>query len=373
MRIGIDAHMVGHGETGNETYVVGLIAGLGQVDSRNEYRVVVEDLTAAAGMCLKPNFVPVVIRPRSAFVRVPISMPWLAGRERIDLLHVTYVAPPLIRCPVVVTVHDVSYRLFPEAFSPRDRAMLSIMVPVSMRNARQVITVSESSKRDILRFYRLPEDKIRVTYEAAGPQFTLARGNPRHESAVSEYSHDRRYILAVGNLQPRKNLKRLIEAYHRLVLAGAIECDLLLVGKPQWKAADLYQTIRMLGLEERVRFTGFVPDELLPALYRNADVFVYASLYEGFGLPILEAMACGTPVITSNVSAMPEVAGDAALLVDPRSVDQLAQAILAVVSRPDVAQSLRQRGLARAAQFTWSKTAEETLQVYQKALEDAKK
>lgn len=373
MRIGIDAHMVGHGETGNETYIVGLVAGLGQVDQSNEYRIVLEDRSVAASLSLRSNFIPVTIRPRNAFVRVPVSMPWQAARERLDLLHVTYVAPPLLRCPVVVTVHDVSYKMFPEAFSPRDRAMLSLMVPISMRKARRVITVSESSKRDIIKFYGVSEEKLRVTHAAPGPLFGPGAGDGQSHAVVDRYAQGRRYILAVGNLQPRKNLKRLIEAYALLVGTGAIEHDLLLVGKPQWRATDLLETVRRLGVESRVRFTGYVPDDVLPALYRGADLFVYASLYEGFGLPILEAMACGTPVVTSNTSSMPEVAADAAQLVDPYSVEQIAGAIVSVVSDQELARSLRQRGLARAAQFSWVKTARETLDVYQEALEDGRK
>jgi len=187
------------------------------------------------------------------------------------------------------------------------------------------------------------------------------------EPILREYSVETPYILYVGALESRKNLPRLLEAY-TLLRQWSTGWRLVIVGARKWKSSPIFETVQRLQLESHVTFTGYVADEHLPALYAGADLFAFPSLYEGFGLPVLEAMACGTPVVTSNSSSLPEVAGDAALLVDPYNVDEIAAAMRRILEDTNLAQELRMHGLARAAQFTWERTARETIEVYEKVL-----
>lgn len=367
-RIAIDAHMIGTGETGNETYIRGLIGGLNRVDGCNRYLLYTTDPTLLPANLTGDRFRPRRISPAGNVPRIAYAMPRAARHDRLDLLHVTYTLPPAITCRSIVSVHDISYRFFPEAFSPRDRLLLSIAVPLSMRRASRVITLSANARQDILREYRIPDWKVVAIPLAAEHHFQPVRDQTVLKGIRERYRLPERFILAVGNLQPRKNLLRLIEAFGALRQAGYREHRLILVGQSRWKESDLLTAIQGLGLENEIITTGYVPDEHLAAIYSAADVFVYPSLYEGFGLPPLEAMACGTPVITSATSAIPEVVGDAALLVEPTDVRALAVALERVLSNPDERQRLGKAGMARAAQFSWNETARRTLDVYHDVL-----
>jgi glycosyltransferase involved in cell wall biosynthesis len=291
-----------------------------------------------------------------------------------------------------VTIHDISFEHYPQFFSPRDRLILQTLVPLSARRARRIITVSQHAKQEIMARYQIPGGKIAVTYEAAGERFVPIADPAALRAVRATYSiPDGPFVLALGNLQPRKNIRRLVEAF-----AGAVEGEgwrvaggelrqgstdysnsppstlhpsLVIAGKAKWRESEIFQAVQEAGLAHAVVFPGYVDDDDLPALYSAAAVFVYPSLYEGFGLPPLEAMACGTPVICSKAASLPEVTGDAALSVDPADVDSLAQALCDVLATPGLRADLRQRGLRRAAQFSWSRCATETLAVYREALQ----
>ncbi len=366
-RIGIDAHMAGSRETGNETYVLNLLRTLPKVDAERRFEY--EATVLAAGMTLRSlvqetNTRIVRVRPALSLVRIPASMPLVAMRDRLSLLHMTYVVPPLCPCPTVVTVHDIAFRLHPDYFPPRLRLMLSMLVPFSMRRADRVITVSNSARQDILDHYDIPADRVVVTHEAAAPQYRVLADSELLEGVKARYQIHKDFLLAVGNLQPRKNLHRLVQAYGQLPDSVRGRYLLVIAGQALWQHSAVFEVVSERGLQSDVLFTGYVPDEDLVALYNAASLFLYPSLYEGFGLPVLEAMACGTPVVTSSVSSLPEVAGDAALLVDPQDVSQLASAIEAILSNPDLARRLSERGLRRASLFSWERTALETLEVY---------
>jgi glycosyltransferase involved in cell wall biosynthesis len=262
---------------------------------------------------------------------------------------------------MAVTVHDVSFRRDPAWFSRRDRLVLNTGVRTTLRRAAAVITISSFSRSEISRFYRIPQSSIHVTHLAPADAFR-DRGRPAPDQA-GKFAGLKPYVLAVGNLQPRKNLARLAEAFAGVCRRGAPH-RLVISGKTEWKESDVYSAIRAAGIEDRVLLPGYVPDADLPALYRDADVFVFPSLYEGFGLPVLEAMACGTPVVCSNAASLPEVAGDAAVMADPCDTGAMENAIMRVVSDPDLRASLRAKGLARVAEFSWRRTAEETLAIY---------
>jgi glycosyltransferase involved in cell wall biosynthesis len=358
--------MVGERETGNETYTVNLLRGLAQQHGGDRYLCLSPYPSRLRALDLPPNFEPVRVWPAQSLIRVPVATPIAARRRKADLLHMTtYVAPLWSPCPMVVTIHDLSFLEYPDAFSWRVRTMLRRLVPGSVARAIRVIAVSEWTKQDLIRRYGLPPEKIAVTHEAPPPGFRRlpdARRMPL-PAGVKEP-----FVLAVGNLEPRKNLARLIQAFGLAVREHGFNGQLVLVGKAQMRAGDARLAALKAGVESRVVFTGFVSHDDLTLLYNRASLFVYPSLYEGFGLPPLEAMACGCPVVASNVTALPEVLGNAALLINPLSVAELAEALTAVLERPELAASLREKGRQRAAGYSWEATAARTREVYAQVL-----
>lgn len=369
IKVGIDAHMAGSRETGNETYIVSLVRGLSALAARDESYMVytlgrppeLEGLPAG-------RFATAELVPRQDFIRLPLVLPIRAWRDRLAVLHVTYHMPPLCPCPVVVTIHDISFRFFPSAFSRRDLVILSTLVPFSARKAAKIITVSHRSKSDLMKQYAVPGDKIVVTHYAAGEEFRPVRDETTLGATCARYNIRRPYILAVGNLQPRKNLRTLIEAHARLRLDGVVPHQLVLVGHRRWRHQEILHTAAEQASD--VVFTGYIPKTDLVALYSAAHLFVYPSLYEGFGLPVLEAMACGAPVVASTGGALPEVAGDAAILVNPCHTDNLADAVAAVLSDDSLRRDLIRRGFERSRQFNWAETARQTLEVYREVAEE---
>lgn len=367
--IGIDAHMVGAHETGNETYVVQLSLALARLvgHTYNLYTpnpgALPNELRRHRSIAVRP------FRDVPSFVRIPFVYPRLAKRDRLGLLHMTYMAPPVLPCPLVLSVHDVSYKLFPRYFSPRVRLLLALLVGSSIHRARRVIAISENTRRDIIRFYGVDPERVIVTPLAASPDF-----RPQSAEEImrvrSAYDLPGDYILAVGNKQPRKNLRRLIRAFAALAPRYP-DLTLAIAGQSGWQGSQVEAEVVRCGLVRRVWFTGYVPDADLPALYGGATVFCYPSLYEGFGLPPLEAMGCGVATVTSNTSSLPEVVGDAALTVDPTSGRELAVALDTLLGDPLKRAEYAKRGLERAAQFSWDRTARLTLDAYEAVLHDA--
>ncbi|MGQ9804369.1 MAG: glycosyltransferase family 4 protein [Anaerolineae bacterium] len=283
----------------------------------------------------------------------------------VELFHATeHLLPRLSAIRTVFTLHDLIFLFHPETHKPLNRWFLTLMMPRFLRAADAVIAVSECTKRDAVRYYGIPEEKITVIYEGVNPRFRPA--NPETVAAVRrKYGLPEHFILYVGTIEPRKNLTTLLEAFHHLAALRSGDLRLVIVGKRGWLYEGFFRRLRELGLEERVHFTGYVPDEDLPALYSAADLFVFPSLYEGFGLPVLEAMACGTPAVCSNTSSLPEVAGNAALLVSPTDVRGLAEAMARALTDDALRATLRAKGLERAGEFSWARAARETLRVYQ--------
>jgi len=367
MRVLVDAHMLGSRETGNETYIRNLLRALA---TRDDVDVIAAVPKGQVDVAERLGVVAAPLRRDSDIWRLTCGLNALARRHAVDLMHVTYVGPLRPVCRMVVTVHDVSFRRFPSYFTPRARLLFATWLPWTLRRAAGVITVSEHARQEILRFYPYLGDCVGVTQEAADPQYHRL-GKAEVAEALGRLGVAQPYLLAVGNLQPRKNLVRLIQAFVRAEVAA--HTRLVIVGQAQWQASDVMAAIDAAGLGDSVKLTGYVSDDDLVALYSGAALFCYPSLYEGFGLPVLEAMACGAPVVASETTSIPEVAGDAALLVDPHQVADLARALRAVLDDEGLAASLRQRGLARAAAMTWERTAEQTAACYRKALGDSQK
>ncbi len=371
MRVAFDAHVVGERESGNETYAVNLLQALvNDPAGDNTYQVLTpypDRLRAAVE--LPPSATVVAVRPANSLLRIPFGIPSAVRRHRSDVLHVSYIAPLVVGCPTVVTVHDLSYLAYPQSLSPRARFILTALVPLSVRRAARVIAVSAFTRQDLVTRYGIPDEKISVIHEAAGPAFRVLddAGSRRLPPAVTEP-----FVLGVGNLEPRKNLARLIEAFAALAREPGVTAKLVLVGRARRQAASLAGLVELHGLRDRVIFTGFVEEEDLVLLYNRAALFIYPSLYEGFGLPPLEAMACGCPVIASNVTAMPEVLGDAALLVNPTSAHAMTEAMRALLRGDAQSDELRARGLRQVARYSWAHAAEQTRAVYEDAVAHAR-
>ncbi len=358
--------MIGERETGNESYTLNLLRGLAALNDENHYQVLTSHPDALrAVIALPPRFDVVPVRPAASVLRIPLGMPIAIRASKSELLHVSYIAPPVPLCPTVVTVHDLSYLAHPEWLSPRVRLQLRWLVPPSLRRASRVIAISEFTKRDLMQRYGTPEDKIVVVPEAPAAGFTPlpdAAAQPL-PAGISEP-----FVLAVGNLEPRKNLTTLIEAFGELVRHRGFAGTLVIAGKNKYQGEAAPAAVARLGLQSRVIFTGFIDDPMLRFLYNRAALFVYPSRYEGFGLPPLEAMACGCPVVASQATAIPETVGDAAVLVDATSVTELADAMARVLNDPALARRLSVEGRAHAGRYSWERTAELTRHVYEQAI-----
>jgi glycosyltransferase involved in cell wall biosynthesis len=281
------------------------------------------------------------------------------------LFHATeHLLLPLRDVPTVLTVHDLIFRHLPEQHKPLNRWYLNLTMPLYCRRATHIIAVSEQTRRDVVSAYGVPAGKISVIYEAADPRF---RSQPPEIVAAARARHGlpERYLLFVGTIEPRKNLARLLAAFERLQAENLTDA-LVIVGKRGWLTGDFDAALERSPAKQAVLFPGFVPDADLPAVYAGAQVLAMPSLYEGFGLPVLEAMACATPVACSNSSSLPEIAGDAALLFDPTEVDGIRDALRRILRDADVRAQLRDAGLRRAGQFSWDRAAQETLALYQR-------
>jgi glycosyltransferase involved in cell wall biosynthesis len=366
LRIGIDARTVLSPKTGDRTYTLNLIRALSRVDAENEYFLLLDREAPKGLLPNAPNFHPVVIPTFWERWWTLAQLPLFARRAALDVVHVQYLIPPVCPARVVTAIHDVSFAVMPETFPRKDRWLLNLFISFSARRAAKVITLSESSKRDLIERFRVPPDKITITPCGADETMRRVEDSQVIADVLRRYKIAPPFILSVGLLQPRKNLPRVVEAFallrqrhseltHRLVIAGRIG----------WGIEPLTQRIRQLQLENAVHFAGYIADEDLPALYSAADLFVYPSLYEGFGIPPLEAMACGTPVVTANVSSLPEVVGDAALTVNPLEVEEISTAMERVLTDATLRQTLSKRGLERAKEFTWERMARLTVEVYQ--------
>jgi glycosyltransferase involved in cell wall biosynthesis len=367
MRVGIDARVLGNGTGGDETYVRNVVRALAAVDPDGDYTLFVSPSVPTRPFPGAQHMRHVVVQPNTSRIPNPFAMPLALACARINVAHAMYMAPWPYPVPVVVSVHDIAYERYPQFFTPATVAAFRKLVPLTIRRAAAVLTLSAFCKTDIVRRYCVPPDKVVVAPCAADPVFRPLHDEARLQQVRERYSSGERFILCVGNLQPRKNLRTLIDAYVRLRRADATRHKLLLVGKKAWLYGDTFAAARASGYARDLIFTGYVPDADLAALYNAAELFVYPSIFEGFGLPPLEAMACGTPVVTSNTSALPETVAEAALTVDPLDVEALAAGIAAVLNDGSLRTRLSAQGMQRAAAFSWNASARAILGVYRGA------
>ena len=373
MLAGIDAsRAAATRRTGTENYALHLIRELLAVGSDHRFRLYFRQAPPPqlARMRAEMRVLPV---PR---LWTHVGLSWEMLRRPPDLLFVPSHVVPLVhpRC-CVVTVHDLGYHHYPETHTAWQNLYLRWSTRHNARSARRILADSEATRRDLVAFYGTPPAKISVVYPGRDESLAPVRDPALLAAARARYDLAGDYLLYVGTLQPRKNLVRLIQAYAacRALLAGSgvPVPHLVLAGQKGWLYDDIVGEVDRLGLQRQVRLTGYVPDEDLAPLLSGALAFVFPSLYEGFGLPVLEAMACETPVICSNAASLPEVAGEAALLVDPLDTEALAQAMARVVTDEDLRRALAARGLSQVQRFSWRRCAAETLAVLEEAAAEA--
>ena len=364
MRIGIDARKL-H-DFGIGTYIRNLLRQLARLDQQTEFVILSRPEDVFTLATLGDNFRAVPETSGNYSIAEQVRIPLALRRERVTLFHAPhYVLPPLVGCQSVVTIHDCIHLMFPQ-YLPNKMALAYARTSIGLaaRRATRVMTVSESSKRDILRFVDTQPEKIDVIYNAYDERFAI---EPREEDVArvrERYQLHDPFVLYAGNVKPHKNLERLIDAFHLVRKQGLDNLKLVLIGDEISKYTALRRAVHQYQLRTHVRFLGYLPEETLAVMYRLAGVFVFPSLYEGFGLPPLEAMASGTPVVTSNVSSLPEVAGDAAVLVDPYEPRAIADGITRVLTDETLRGDLRRKGLARAGQFSWEQSMQRVHDIY---------
>ena len=364
MRVGISCEFMGIKRNGTATYSRNLLRGLAQLGGEHEFYPY---LSARAALPLVPEAAHMrhrMVYPYNAAVRLGLTLPLELLRRRVDLLHAQGWGPFWSPCPMVLTVHDIGWERFPEIYPKALALRLSYLVRASARRATRIIASSQYTADDLKRLYQVPGEKIHVIYPATDPGIARVADTAAIERVRSHYGIPKRYILYVGSIEPKKNVHRLIEAYAALRRARQIEQPLVIAGKPLWLSQSILDLPAQLGLEQHVIFTGPVRQEDLAALYSGADIFAFLGMYEGFGYPPLEAMACGTPVLAANRTSLPEVLGDAALLVDPDRQDDVADGLARLLSDTELRQRLRTRGLRRAEQFQLVPHARQVLAVY---------
>jgi glycosyltransferase involved in cell wall biosynthesis len=362
MKIAIDVHSLGTRAAGNETYFQQLLAGLAGDQSDHEYALLYVHRAALEPFALDARFRLVEI-PTNPLRRNVVAIPRALRAIRPDVFHCQYVVPPFVHVPTVVSIHDLAYEHFPEYFRPFERWRMKRQVRAAAQRAAHVVTLSEYSAGDMAEKYGISREKITVTHLAADARFQPRDRAAAQKQIAEKYGIAAPFVLYVGRVQARKNLPRLVEAFAQ-VRARSPELRLVIVGKRDWQAEQLLARVQGLGLQSAVTLTGYVAAEDLPPFYNAAEVFVFPSFFEGFGLPVLEAMASGTPTITSQGSSLEEVAGDAALLTDPHSTKALADALSRVLCDPELRRSLADRGLQRSREFQHQELARKLLRVY---------
>ncbi|MHB1134957.1 MAG: glycosyltransferase family 4 protein [Chloroflexota bacterium] len=374
MRVGLNAHLLSFGTSyrgaGISRYIRNLLPALRALPE-NAYTVYLGDRRIPPEFAPDPRFrlrfslLP-TRRPALRILWEQLWAPLAVARDGVRVLHsLGYVQPLLAPYKNVVTFHDLSYYLYPRSFNAANRLYLQTFSRWSARRATRLIAVSENTKRDLVRLLAVPADKVDVVPHGIEPEF---RQLPAAE--VAEFRRRRglpeRFLLFLGTIEPRKNLNTLLDAYALLKRDGLPQ-QLVVAGARGWQWQGVFGRVEQLGLTDDVIFPGFLPDSEQPLWYNAADLFVYPSLYEGFGFPPLEAMACGTPVVASDTSALPEVVADAGLLFDPRSAESLALCVRRALWEPELGEELSRRGLARARLYSWQEAARRTAAVYAKA------
>ena len=372
-RIAINAHLLaqeeGYRRAGVSRYIYNLLTHVLREDPEGDYTVFLNSRCALSLSCNQKCSRLPTYKPLARIFWEQFLQPLELWAEDVALLHSPVNVQPLfLPCKGVVTVTDLSFMVFPESFRNSQRLYQSLFTRLSVRRASHVIAISASTAQDLTRFFGVPAERITVTFPGVDAAYQPVQDGSRLASFRRLRDLPEKFILFVGTFEPRKNLLTLLQAYAKFRRQTKRDYKLVLGGGMGWLYQPVFAAVEELELQGDVIFPGFIPEDELPLWYNAADVFVYPSLYEGFGLPPLEAMACGTPVIVSDVSSLPEVVGDAALLVDPHKPDEWAAALSLLCRDVDLRTDLVSRGLERAQEFSWTRMARETIQVYRDVL-----
>ena len=368
MHFAVDAHAIGRRLTGNEVYVRNLLSNFALLDREASFTAFYSVADAADAI---PGRFQSRLVSANPFVRLGVDLPRWIHRDRPDLLHVQYTAPIACSIPTIVSVHDVSFLERPAYFRKSRELQLRVTVSRSIRRAARVLTPSEFSRERVIHHYGLPDNRVVTVPMAMSPVFRPIQREIAAGRIAQSYGLTDPFILNVGDLQPRKNHLGLIAAFADLVRSyPQLPQHLVIVGKDTWFSEHVRQAARISGAEDRIHFIGFVPDDDLVNFYNACDLFAFPSHYEGFGIPILEAMACGRAVACSHSSAMAEVANATALLFNPESRAEIVRSLRDLLIDTGLRQRLERMGIQRASLFTWQNTASKTLEVYYDVVRD---
>lgn len=369
MRIGYDITSLTERLSGVGTYTLQLLTHMAELEPQHEYLLLTHHAARYADLPATKAFYDVRRPFPNRMLWMQCVLPMTLRSVQPDLCHYTnFIGPLLNPCPYLVTIHDMTLSLLPQYHPLRKQILIRPLIPLVARRASRIITVTENARDDIMRLLHVPPERIVVIPEAAAPQYKPA-SLAEQQRVRAAYGLQQPYLLYIGTLEPRKNLVRLIRAWHELRRRRRIPHLLVIVGAQGWQYDPIYREVQALSCAADVRFTGYAPAHDLPALYSAADAFAFPSLYEGFGLPVIEAMACGTPTLISNTPALAEVAGDAALLVDPRNIASISQGLERLLNDDALRTLMRERGLKQAGAFSWRRTALQTLAAYQAVLD----
>jgi len=368
MKIGIDTHAAEREGTGNCTYIRNLVSALSQVDKQNEYVLYGINIqhTFYRQFHDRENFRIRKLAVENALVRNPFLLTRATLKDALDILHVQYIRPPFHSGKLVVTIHDLGFLHYPDFFSKFEVLRSRLLIRSTAKRSGAIITGSHFSKQDIVDSYGIHPGKIQVISLGVSPCFSPASDPLETRKILRKYGIQKPYLLFVGRLNPRKNIISIVKTFSLMKREHHLPHRLILVGKKDFKTRRTLLSVDKIEHKEDLLFTGFVHDRDLPFLYREADVFLYPSLYEGVGLPVLEAMRSGVPVVSSNTSGLKEIAGDAGVLVDPLDLSEISQAVLRIISDPDFRSTCRTRGISLTEKLTWLATAQQTLKVYQR-------
>lgn len=363
-RIGIDAHMLGDRSGGNESYYSNI---LDHMETSEEYKLYLFVKKGVDVRRYQNKFEIIPFRETHPLKRYFFELPSLCRKYQLDLMHTQYFIPFSRPCPIVCTIHDICFEHYRNIFTKKEYLTQKLLIPYAAKNSVCIFTVSSHAKKDIQEHYNIREDKVIITYNATDPSFRKLTSSElmlKELKRKFEIKADR-YILSVGNLQPRKNLVRLIQAFIKLKKTEP-EIQLVLVGKKAW----MYDEILRTAIEgsEDIIFTDYVDQKDLVRLYNGAELFVYPSFFEGFGIPPLEAMACGVPVVVANATSLPEVVGDAGSYFDPYDIDSISESIKKMLYDTQQRERAIEKGYKRVKAFAWERSSRIIMDTYQKIL-----
>lgn len=372
-RIGIDVTPLPKKPVGAGQYIINLVNGILQSDSEFDYYIIAhEDDFPFFQLPEKFKEKFIFVSDHGRGIRIlweQFILPFVLLKNKIDLLHCLHYSRPIFSpCPVIVTIHDMTFFLIPEMHLWIKKIYFRFFIQYSAKNCPYVIAISESTKKDMVNILKIPSEKIVVTILGKSEDFKQIYDHEKFEQIKNKYKLPDQFILFVGLIEPRKNVGLLIQSYLDVVMNLDNNTDLVVAGRWGWESQKITELVESSDFSNRIHFPGYIDQNDLPILFNMAKIFIYPSNYEGFGLPVLEAMACGTPVITTNVSSMPEFVGDSGFLIEPENRNALSNAILTLINNETLQSSLSTKALAQSKKFTWNNTVKQTISLYKKLL-----